>query len=105
MQLTWCVGDLLYFPISRRQSDIKARGLMAGRRRRNVMNIDEVADRPMGDAQLVEDLRLQIQHLQHRLRIYEEEQATEDRDVDDHDEKENPFHQDDSNDATPLYPQ
>ena len=73
---------------------------MAARRRRNVMNIDKVVDRPMGDAQLVEDLRLQIQHLQHRLWIYEGEQATED-----HDEKENLFHQDHSDDVTPPHPQ
>ena len=59
----------------------------------------------MGDAQLVEDLRLQIQRLQHKFRIYEREQATKDRDVEDHDKKENLFHQDDdSNDNTPLHP-
>ena len=68
------------------------------------MNIDEIVDRPVGDAQLVDDLRLQIQHLQHRLRIYEGKQATEDRDVKDHDEGENPFHQDDSDDDTPPHP-
>ena len=66
---------------------------MVVRRRRNVMNIDEMVDRLVGDAQLVEDLRLQIQRLQHRLRIYEEKQVTEDHDVEDHDDEENPFHQ------------
>ena len=69
------------------------------------MNIDEVVNRLVGDAQLVEDLKFQIPHLQHRLRIYEGEQATEDRDVEDHDEEENLFHQDDSDDDTPPHPQ
>ena len=63
MQLAWCVGDLLYFPISWCQSGIRARGLMAAHRRRNIMNIDEVVDRPVGDAQLMEDLGHQIQRL------------------------------------------
>ena len=54
----------------------------------------------------MEDLRLQIQRLQHRLRIYEREQTTEDRDVEDHDEEKNLFHQDDdSDDDTPPHPQ
>ena len=65
------------------------------------MNINKVIDRPVGDAQLIEDLRLQIQRLQHRLCIYEKEQAMED-----HDEEENLFHQDDdSDDDTSPHPQ